>query len=540
MKPGLFITAVLFASVTTSLAASDAPRISATMPWNNSEGYTPVVLSITAPRDTQLQIEIASGTSGGSTSVALTAGEARRLTVLLPAEANPWSSSTLTWRTDHGAVGEFMVSPTHRHRTIAVGLIGNETSLPMAPWNEALSTINWALHIHHGGSDLVARFAVEDLPDRWQGYPTWLTLVLDSSSQARLSPAQREAITAWTLAGGLLVLPEGGQAPPWRQLGAVVHVSGDPAIDPVLQRQFESKRDEGNESWDLDEVLGAQRVPATGFMIVALCFALLVGPVNLLWVRRRNARHLFLITTPLLSLGTCVILLGADIVLHGVSLRRHVQQLVVLDQVSNRAAAWTLVTATSGFAVSTLDLDHSTEAFRIEGDQGGPRYYRGGYSLRGSQAHSTFRLAWGDRQTATGTWGTARTPTTIRYRSVMPQRARVDVRVVDDTLHVVNGLGVELRTIAIHDGLRSWNLDQLAAGASAVLEQPVTGQPNLARMERFGSAAQRAIQQQLSGWWLVAATNEPLAPISGPSGIDVAPPFGMILARLADPSGATP
>ncbi len=542
MKTGCFVlaaAAILVASMSTGVAASDAPRISATMPWNNSDGYTPVVISVTAPRDTQLRVDITSGRSGGNTSVALTAGETRRLTLLLPAEANPWSSFALTWRTDYGAVGELLVSPIHRHRDIAVGLIGDETSLPMAPWTEALRLLNWAMHGHHGGSDFVHRLAVEDLPDRWQGYPTWLTLVLDNASQARLNPAQREAIATWTTAGGLLVLPEGGQAPPWRQLGAMVHISGDPVDDPVLKRLFESKRDEGNEVWDLDEVLGSQRVPATGFMIVALCFALLVGPVNLLWVRRRNARHLFLITTPLLSLGTCVILLGADIVLHGISLRRHVQQLVVLDQVSNRAAAWTLVTATSGFAVSTLHLDQDTEAFRIESDDRSYRSYRP-YSRRRSQAGHSFRLTWGDRQTATGTWGTARTPTTIRYRSVMPQRARVDVRVVDDTLHVINGLGVALRNMTIHDGRRSWNLDQLAAGASAALDQPVTGQPSLTRMERFGTAAQRAAQQQLSGWWLLAETSEPLAPISGPSGIDVTPPSGIILARLADPSGATP
>lgn len=529
----------LFASLSASLSASDIPRIAATMPWNNSEGYTPVVLTITAPRDLQLYINVDSSSTGGSTSLALTAGETRRLTLLLPADANPWNSSTLTWRTESGTNGELMLSPTHRHRTIAVGLIGDEASLPMAPWNEALNLINWAMHIHHSGTDVVHRLAVEDLPDRWQGYPTWLTLVLDSASQARLTPAQREAIAAWTLAGGLLVLPEGRQAPPWRQLGAVVHVSGDPVDDAVLQRQIESKRDESNDPGTQDELPGSQRVPATGFMIVALCFALLVGPVNLLWVKRRNARHLFLITTPLLSLGTCVILLGADILLHGVALRRQVQQLVVLDQGSNRAVAWTLVTATSGFSVSTLDLDHETEAFRLETEDNSHHSYRR-YSSHRSRATHSFRLAWGDRQTATGTWGTARTPTTIRYRSVMPQRARVEVRVVDDTLHLINGLGVDLQHLTIHDGQRSWDLDHLAAGASAVVDQPVVGPPTLHRLERFGAAAERAAQQQMNGWWLLAETSEPLAPISGPSGIDIGPPTGVILARLADPSGAAP
>lgn len=514
------------------------PRLTATIPWNNGEGYVPVVIQVMSPLERTLHIEIDAGNTSADTSLALAAGEQRRLTVLLPANENQWSNHSLKWRSSDGRSGQTHVNVQHRQRAVGIALVGEEAALPSAPWSELFETVHWDRRTHLSSSaEAVQRIAVDLLPDRWQGYPTWLTVVLHADAQQRLSPAQREALAIWTTAGGLLVVPHAAQAAPWRQIGARVHVSSQPATDTRLSELILSKRDEDQHAGQAPTTENGDRVPATGFMFVALCFALLVGPVNLLWVKRRNARHRFLITTPLLSIATCVILLGADALLHGVALRQDVRQLVALDIPNGRAVTWTFSAYYSGFAVNSLDLDPETEAVR-PGDDTNP------WNYRRRQGNRTFHVSWGDRQAASGTWTTARTISTVRYRSVAAQRGRVEIRLDGDDLQAVNGLGVALSDVRVFapDG-RRWHFAALDAGAQATTPgdgAPVSNPTDDLAVTEFGHVAQRCVQQLADGWWLLAETATPLSPIPGPVGRTSMPQTYVLVARLATPTGERP
>ncbi len=514
-----------------ALAASEPgdPRISASIPWMNGNGYVPVVITVESPLDRKITFTCTQDENSASTSIAMTAGERRRFTLLLPAYSSGYGNGQLAWRTSDGRSAVESVAAARSGTNPFFYLVGSETALPMEPWQDFSEALRFSAP---SPKEPLARFDPADIPDRWQGYPTQTTIVLAGAADHDLTTAQREALVTWSTAGGLLVITDSSVAQAWRQHGAHVQVVSAPSINDTFADAVRAHcSDPENPGIGL-ELPNTDRVPVTGFMVVALLFALIVGPINLYWVRKRNARHLFLFTTPILSLATCVILLLTDIALHGLSLRRGVQQLVLVDQTTNQAVAWTFGTYFSAFSLSSLDLDPEVEAVRLTPEENNWRRY-------GRRNNSAYRysLDWGDRQAASGTWGTARVNSSIRYRHVSPARQRLDITPAGEQLAVVNGLGTAVSELTVHapDG-RSWYVQTLAQGESgslAAVDTQVFREELTSARTPFGSAAIRCVNELNTGWWYEARTAAPMLAIPGPTGIDAVPPNGLVVGRLA-------
>ena len=522
-----------------ALAASEPgdPRISASIPWMNGNGYVPVVITVESPLDRKITFTCTHDENSASTSIAMTAGERRRFTLLLPTNGSGYGSGQLTWRTSDGRSASEPVASARSGTNPFLYLVGSETALPKEPWQDFADGMSLSSSPFGSSKEPLARFEPADLPDRWQGCPTQTTIVLAGAADHDLTTAQREALLTWSTAGGLLVITDGSVAQAWRQHGANVQLISTPGSNDAFADAVRAHSSDANNPGTGLDLPNTDRVPVTGFMVVALLFALIVGPINLYWVRKRNARHLFLFTTPILSLATCVILLLTDIALHGLSLRRGVQQLVILDQSTNQAVAWTFGTYFSAFSVSSLDLDPEVEAVRLTPEGNNWRHYR--------KRNSAYRysLEWGDRQAATGTWGTARMNSTIRYRHVSPARQRLDITAAGEQLVVVNGLGTTISELTVHapDG-RSWYLDTLAQGESgslAAVDAQVFREELTSTRTPFGSAAIRCVTELNTGWWYEARTAAPMLAIPGPTGIDAVPPTGLVVGRLAALSTTT-
>ena len=77
--------------------------------------------------------------------------------------------------------------------------------------------------------------------------------------------------------------------------------------------------------------LNIRGVPVYGFMVLITVFAIVIGPVNYFYLRRKRLLWLLLVTVPATALVTSVLLVGYSVAAHGFSIRSRIRSLTVLD-----------------------------------------------------------------------------------------------------------------------------------------------------------------------------------------------------------------
>ncbi|MFT7676410.1 MAG: hypothetical protein ACI8QC_000381 [Planctomycetota bacterium] len=222
-----------------------------------------------------------------------------------------------------------------------------------------------------------------ELPDTWEAYSSLDVVVVDASNAPGME-RHLEPILAWVRLGGKLVLVGEpnvdtlqsyaglGQAFEQRRLipnsgntlkfgtpysyglgrialvGAAFDWTGSAWVDAaaragsllVQNRRARLTPSPGN--WQLDRPMltipGIGSLPLRGFLVGLLLFAVLIGPVNLLVLKRMQRPALLLITIPGLSLAAtaCILLFG--IFDQGLDVKQAEWSVSHLDQVSKRVA----------------------------------------------------------------------------------------------------------------------------------------------------------------------------------------------------------
>ncbi|MBA3847838.1 MAG: hypothetical protein H0X45_14510 [Planctomycetes bacterium] len=315
----------------------------------------------------------------------------------------------------------------------------------------------------------------------------------------------------------------------------------DDAALAVLAARLNATQDDRVTVADAHKVPGTERAPIGGFVIVAALFALLVGPVNLWWVRRRDARHLFLVTTPLLSLATCAGLLTYNLIAEGVALRRSARQIAVVDQPQGRAAVWTAATYFGGFAGGDITLDPEAKLLPFEPGRG-DRY---NYRYQQQRDNAAYGLDWSDGQIATGGWIPARVNRHLAYAELRPLGDRLIVTRDGAGWNATNGFTSTMTELRWRDAQgRWWGCDDaLAPGARGALTlqapyftwmepagevlQQVRADAGAAAMRACAAAAARAYAAS-------AMLSGALTPLPGPTAED-AQPVTTLLLTIAPP-----
>lgn len=466
---------------TSTLAAGEhGIQIHAVSPWHDPTGYTPVVVTVDATREIELDLRISSDGSGARATVRASGGRPTRQTILLPPANNDYVRyQRLEWSGPGGIDGTTQIT-NFSHQQIRCALIDPKQQVNEADLETALSRI-----IASGGSssrkDVVQRIQPEDLPDRWQGYPDWLVLVLTPTGNAGLDEGQRQAITAWTRSGGTLVVTTPELVREWSARHADIRLDPLSAKPTILGEALDQQLN--HENWRPVEapVPGTESVPVKTFVILALAFAIVVGPLNLWWVRRRNARHLFLITTPLLSFVTCVVLIVASLLADGISIKRDAVQVSYLDHRTQQAIRWTGSTYFAAFSSSQVELDPQAKLRVLDRDDYASRY-------RHSRSDGgQLQLDWRRGQLLGGTVLPARLNRQLSYTEHLPERRRLVVSRSADGYQLVNGLGVGLLSVAWRDGEGNlWHGGEIAAGESGMLIAMPDDEP-----QKPGSSTQR-------------------------------------------------
>jgi hypothetical protein len=212
-------------------------------------------------------------------------------------------------------------------------------SFPMLAMSKALaqrslSRLDDLVKNENSGNPHFAKpFDPAQLPSDWLGYTGLDGLILDEPAWKALTSAQRQALVAWIRLGGRLDLYGGKEIDPasldlplsdaggkdlgWSlSLGSIHFHSWDGREVPENHLAFFRKIPQGSESLDKDYDLkwklfadfGTKEFNPLLVFLLLLVFAILVAPVNLFYLAKPGRRHRLFITTPIISVSTCLLI----------------------------------------------------------------------------------------------------------------------------------------------------------------------------------------------------------------------------------------
>lgn len=172
---------------------------------------------------------------------------------------------------------------------------------------------------------------------------------------------------------------------------------------------------------------GLGEAPLRVFFLLILVFAVVVGPVNYLYWRRRRRLPMLLLTVPALGLVTTLVLLGYGFLSEGLGVRAAERSLTVLDQIGREGVAWSARTLYAGLSPDRLVPRAGTLVCALEP-----------FANRWSESESSLEIR--PDGSIDGALVPSRMSTTLAAVSQSTERARLRFERADDgTLAVLAG-----------------------------------------------------------------------------------------------------
>ncbi len=180
-------------------------------------------------------------------------------------------------------------------------------------------------------------YAIPTLPSDWRGYTCLDVLMIDEAGWRNLNTSQRQAIIEWIRLGGRCDIYTSNKAlslgglgldqlrftyPEGRSvdvsLGKLTIQTWDgKELDTNLisryravssrNRQIESDYGGG---WQLLRDFGSKSFNPALVFILLIIFAIIVAPVNLFYFAKEGKRHKLFVTTPIISIAACLIIIA--------------------------------------------------------------------------------------------------------------------------------------------------------------------------------------------------------------------------------------
>lgn len=197
----------------------------------------------------------------------------------------------------------------------------------------------------YGRTNFAGKFDPRQMPEDWRAYAGYDGIGMTDSDWRDTNPGARNAILQWNRLGGQLVIyalsansdlsslgiiTDGGRVKNAdRSFGrvAIIPISSDLQLDPTATvgrfndpsnpAKIQSIRSDYGAGWPLQDAFGDQGYNYSLFVIILIAFGILVGPVNLFVFAKSGRRHRLFITTPLIALGTSIILILIIIAMDG-------------------------------------------------------------------------------------------------------------------------------------------------------------------------------------------------------------------------------
>lgn len=349
---------------------------------------------------------------------------------------------------------------------------------------------------YYGGSDTFAsKFDAHSLPEDWRAYAGYDSIAMTDTDWGNASPGARTAILRWNRLGGELVLYTLSASSDLASLGIAGEGKGLRSADrsfgrvtllpighkleldaaPTVDRFFHDTRltpplnsairNDFSGAWPLKTEFGEQRYNYGLFIVILIGFGVLVGPVNLFVFAKSGRRHRLFITTPLIALGTSVLLIALIILIDGFGGRgmRTVLMEVRPDDGENSAyllqeqVSRTGVLLGGGFTVTepavvtSVPLAASQWARLTPDNNGGGMRYEAKFNE--------------GKLDVEGDWFQSRSEQGHYIRAIVPTRGRIESRSESGTPSLMSTFDFEIATLYYHDNAKGWwKAEQVAPG----------------------------------------------------------------------------
>jgi hypothetical protein len=211
---------------------------------------------------------------------------------------------------------------------------------------------------------------------------------------------------------------------------------------------------------------GVGQAPVISFLLLVSLFAIAIGPLNYILLRRAKRLYLLLITVPLGALVVTGGLFTYALFTDGLSVRLRARSVTQIDQPAGRAVSWSRQSYYAALAPARgLTFPEDCTVFSIEHQPG---------RVRSSEPRN--KLVWRDEQHLEEGYLGARTTNQFMVLRSTTAVQRLDVREgssVREPLQVTNHLQASLAYLLLRDSQgRYWTTDELSdGGASAELSE---------------------------------------------------------------------
>ncbi len=193
-------------------------------------------------------------------------------------------------------------------------------------------------------------------------------------------------------------------------------------------------------------------IPVVPFLLLITLFAIVIGPLNYMWLWKQRRLFLLVVTIPLIAVVTSLALLGYSAVAHGFGTKARVRSLTVLDQKTNTAVALSRFSLFSGLAPSDgLWFSPETAVYPIW-----PK----------NTSFESGTIDWTEGQHLGADWLPSRTRTQFLSVEHRDERGRLEVGTpANGILPVTNGLewGFRALIVTTDDGERYFG-EEIPAG----------------------------------------------------------------------------
>ncbi|MEZ6015192.1 MAG: hypothetical protein R3F49_08770 [Planctomycetota bacterium] len=224
------------------------------------------------------------------------------------------------------------------------------------------------------------------------------------------------------------------------------------------------------------EIPGLGQVPMHLFAVILLVFAVLIGPVNFLVLKRLQRPGLLLVTIPVISLFATLGIVGFGILRQGLDLKGAAHSLTLLDQRNGHAVTFTRMALMPGLATDDLRPSRGTTVHPTTYDEGVTR---------------ELTVRHGEGLTLAGGWAPVRSVSNLLVSSDAVSRARIELKRTPAGIEVFNGLEATLQALTLRDAegrLYSLSGDAtLAPGARATAAPAGAGAALLDARGRFSA-----------------------------------------------------
>ncbi len=331
----------------------------------------------------------------------------------------------------------------------------------------------------------------DELPgSSWLAYTSYDGIILSRQELVLLPPEVRAALASYLRAGGtMMVIGRPGKALDWPvkvtlqpELQSIEVGFGSCLVVACGVLSEANWREAWGEWWvsagpwikerrpdyspvyhsTLAEmkVVEGQGIPIRSLLLLMIAFVLLIGPANLLVLKRLRRPVWLLWTVPLLSLLTPVAILTYALVAEGLTVKVRIEGLTLLDQTAERAT--TIGRLAYYSPLPPGDGPH----FPLDAELT-PLYREIVEDTTSSRV-----IDWTNDQHFARGWVAARVPAHFRWRSDAHRRERLEVRApAQGPPEVINSLGVGIVDMWLADPAgRTFRASNLAAGATARLE----------------------------------------------------------------------